>query len=65
MSIPDPLDDFQNRDYEYAKWLKSLPKCDSCGEPIQDNPYHIIEFANMDFNLCNRCWDESEHWRDE
>ena len=38
----DPIRDFARHDREQAKWLEKLPKCDICGEPIQDNHYYLI-----------------------
>ena len=51
MSFGDPLDDFNRRDAEEAAWLKSLPHCEDCGEPIQDEYYY-----NLDGEiLCEDC----------
>ena len=37
LNIPDPLDLFEQHEWEKEKWLKTLPCCDYCGEPIQDD----------------------------
>lgn len=47
----DPLDDFDRLDRAQAKQLEALPKCDICGEPIQDDHYYQI---NGD-NVCPEC----------
>ena len=64
MSMNDPLDDFYKNDYEKTKWLESLPKCDSCGEPIQDDPYHEIPFGGMNFKICDSCLKHYQKWRE-
>lgn len=33
----DPIADFNRYDYERQKEIDSLPVCDICGEPIQDD----------------------------
>ena len=35
----DPIRDFNRHDSEQREWLAKLPKCDLCGEPIQDDYY--------------------------
>ena len=52
-SCCDPLDDFNRRDAEEARWLASLPQCGICGEPIQDDHYYEIEGKN----ICPECLD--------
>ena len=37
----DPLDDFDRLDREQAKWLESLPVCERCGKPIQDEHLYL------------------------
>ena len=59
----DPLDYFNKRDYELSKWEESLPKCDSCGQPIQDNPYHEIPFCGMLFKICDECLHSYLKWQ--
>lgn len=43
------------------RWLKRLPKCDCCKDPIQDDRY--IELPNGD-RFCNECEKDnaSELW---
>lgn len=63
-NIPDPIDFFEQHDAEQQKWLNTLPVCDQCGEPIQDEHlfdidgtlYHI-ECAEDEFKrlACNYC----------
>ena len=43
LNIPDNYDQFLKHDREEAKWLDSLPKCDYCGEPIQDDDLFDID----------------------
>lgn len=47
----DPLMDFERHDREQTKRLESLPKCDICCNPIQDDHYYQI---NGD-NVCLEC----------
>lgn len=37
MIIADNYDAFREHDSEQEAWLAKLPKCVSCGEPIQDD----------------------------
>lgn len=39
----DPIRDFERHDAEQTAWLESLPKCEYCGKPIQDEHYYDIE----------------------
>ena len=39
----DPLDDFARHEHEQEEWLNSLPKCNHCGEPIQDERLMVID----------------------
>ena len=50
----DPLDDFDRLDREQAKHEESLPKCDICDHPIQDDHYYEI---NGD-NICPGCLED-------
>lgn len=50
----DPLADFARHDREQAQWEKSLPKCDVCGEPIQDYYYEIDGEI-----ICQECLDDN------
>ena len=47
----DPAADFARHDREQELQLAERPKCDICGEPIQDDHYYQI---NGD-NVCPRC----------
>lgn len=49
----DPLDDFNRLDREQAEYLESLPVCERCGEPIQDEYLYLI---NDEF-VCQECLD--------
>ena len=49
----DPLDDSERRDREQAEYLESLPQCEICGEPIQDEHLYLI---NDEF-VCQECLD--------
>ena len=55
----DPLDDFNRRDAEEARGLESLPHCDICGEPIQDEYYYEIHGEK----ICPECL--NDHFRKE
>ena len=63
--VPDPVDYFERMDYEQTKALENLPTCDSCGEPIQDNPYYEIECGGMPFKVCNSCLNHYKKWRED
>ena len=39
----DPDSDFTRRDREEAEWLKKLPVCAACKQPIQDEKLLYIE----------------------
>ena len=39
----DPLDDFDRRDAEDARWYARLPKCDECKCTIEDEHYYDID----------------------
>lgn len=47
----DPIRDFERHDSEQREWLEKLPKCDLCGEPIQDD--YFWEFAGDKY--CEEC----------
>lgn len=49
----DPLSDFDRYDRQQEEWLNSLPVCDCCGEPIQDDFCYGI---NGDL-ICEDCLD--------
>lgn len=49
----DPLSDFDRYDRQQEEWLNSLPVCDCCGEPIQDDFCYEI---NGDL-ICEDCLD--------
>lgn len=54
--MADPYDDFEAKEWEDALWLESRPKCDWCGEPIQEeNCYRIFDDL-----VCEKC--VSECW---
>lgn len=36
MNIPDNYDQFLAKERREQKWLDSLPRCDRCQKPIQD-----------------------------
>lgn len=38
----DPVADFLRHDEEQNRWLESLPECEDCGEPIQDEEAYYI-----------------------
>lgn len=47
----DPIADFHRHDAERSKWLKSLPVCADCDNPIQDE--YCYEF-NGEY-ICESC----------
>ena len=47
----DPLEDFARHDAEQESRLDKLPKCESCGEPIEDDYFYNID----GFFLCEEC----------
>ncbi len=47
----DPLDDFERRDRLQAKLEETLPECDKCGDPIQDDHFYEIEGKT----ICPHC----------
>ena len=42
MRVPDNYDAFIRHDAEQQEYLESLPICDKCGEPIQDDYLYDI-----------------------
>lgn len=55
----DPLADFNRHDAKQQAGLDKLPKCDYCGQPIQDDHYFDI---NGDA-ICPDCLEK--HFRKE
>lgn len=51
MNVPDAYDQFLSRERRQQKWLDSLPKCDHCGKPIQDEYY----FNVYGETYCGKC----------
>lgn len=49
------LADLYRREAEERAWLDKLPKCDYCGEPIQEEHYYDI---NGDY-ICVECLDRN------
>lgn len=49
----DPLTDFSRLDQEQAKWLETLPVCEICDEPVQDEYYYEI-WGDV---ICPKCMD--------
>lgn len=39
----DPVRDYERKAQDEDIWLNSLPKCEHCDEPIQDDNYYEIE----------------------
>ena len=50
----DPYKDFDRWDAEQERQLAKLPKCDDCGEPIQDEHYFHIHGEI----LCEDCMND-------
>ena len=51
MFTADAHNDFLMHDYQKEQRMKRLPVCDICGEPIQDESYHVL----FDNNVCDSC----------
>lgn len=41
--MKDNYDLWEDHDAKQEEWLKRLPVCDCCGEPIQDEHCFVIE----------------------
>lgn len=54
----DPIADFHRHDTEQEEWLDSLPKCEHCGEPIQQEKAVCIDGKYF----CDECLDEMREW---
>lgn len=55
----DPFADFDRWDAEQTAKLEKLPKCEECGEPIQDDCYYEINGECV----CPECLDNNhKHW---
>ena len=39
----NPIADFNRHDAKESRWLKSLPKCVHCKEPIQEEKYYSFD----------------------
>lgn len=57
MRTNDPIADFNRWDAEQEEWRKRLPKCNACGEYIDDYYYDI------DGGICQECL--NERYREE
>lgn len=49
--IPDYNDLFNEHEERLARELEKLPKCDCCGEPIQDDYFYNIDGTF----ICEEC----------
>lgn len=54
MRIPDNFDAYDAYEREQERWLAKRPKCEWCGEPIQDDYAYRID----DDLVCTHCVDE-------
>lgn len=45
MYSDNPIRDFERHDRKQSEWLDSLPRCEHCGDPIQDEDYYEIDGA--------------------
>ena len=50
----DPVADYLRYDRKREQWLETLPKCDHCKQPIQDERYFEIEGDNV----CKECLED-------
>ena len=53
MNIPDNYDQFSEKERREKAWLDSLPVCETCCKPIQDEHLYLI---NDEF-VCQKCLD--------
>ena len=53
MNVPDNYDRWKQYDAEQQAQLDKLPKCEYCGETIQDDYYYVI-FGEK---ICQECLD--------
>ena len=58
MSFGDPLDDFTRWEHEQEEWLKSRPKCDHCGQHIQDERFLHIDGGYYHFKCADKLFGE-------
>lgn len=53
----DPVRDFERMDRDQSAYLRSLPVCEYCGEPIADDELYEIDGAEIHcdclFDYCN------------
>lgn len=61
MRVPDNLDLYEAHERRQAAELAKLPKCECCGEPIQDE---YCYFINADV-ICEDCMNENFRRRTE
>lgn len=57
----DPVRDFMMHDAKQTRWLKKLPVCAECGEPIQDE--HCYEINGE--LICEDCLNTNHKKRTE
>lgn len=55
MFTSDAHRDFLMHDHMTVQRMKRFPICDICGEPIQDESYHVL----FDNNVCDRCLNDN------
>ena len=57
----DPVRDYNRKAHDEDVWLKSLPKCEHCKDPIQDENYYEFE----DALVCEECLTDycNKHYR--
>ena len=51
MYVPDNYDAWEAHDAEQQAWLNRRPKCEKCGEPIQDDYLYDLD----GIILCEEC----------
>lgn len=51
MNVPDNYDQWEANEARKQRWLDSLPKCDHCNNPIQDE--ELVDFDG--FLICHEC----------
>ena len=55
MRVPDNIDAFLHHEAEQEAWLARRPRCEYCGEPIQDD--YLFDVGGDIF--CERCMVDS------
>jgi formylmethanofuran dehydrogenase subunit E len=55
----DPLRDWEQKCNQEEMYLSNLPKCDNCGEPIEE-----VYWSLFGYTLCEKCVDDAKVYID-